>query len=91
MECKNPATTAQLSLYERMALSRDKDKVYLLSQEGNTVAEPKDIIKDPYVLEFVGLDEKAEYTESVVGGKRDEEMFIENVKEPTKVEVKIKL
>ena len=28
---------------------------------------------------------------SVVGGERDEEMFIENVKEPTKVEVKIKL
>ena len=41
------------SLYERLALSRDKDEVMRLAQEGQVVAKPTDIIKDPLVLEFV--------------------------------------
>ena len=52
------------SLYERLALSRDKDKVMVLANEGQTVKSPRDIFKSPYVLEFTGLDEHAEYSES---------------------------
>ena len=52
------------SLYERMALSRDKDAVMRLAREGNVIANPKDIVKQPTVLEFLGLEEKAEYSES---------------------------
>lgn len=52
------------SLYERLALSRDKDKVMALANEGQTVQNPRDIFKSPYVLEFTGLEERAEYSES---------------------------
>ena len=52
------------ALYERLVLSRDKKKVLELSQKGQTNREPQDIVKDPYILEFLGLDEKAIYSES---------------------------
>jgi predicted nuclease of restriction endonuclease-like (RecB) superfamily len=52
------------SLYERLALSRDKDKVMALANEGQSVKSPRDIFKSPYVLEFTGLEERAEYSES---------------------------
>ena len=52
------------SLYERIALSTDKDKIYRLALEGQTFENPQDVIKDPYVLEFLGLKELPEYSES---------------------------
>lgn len=52
------------ALYERIALSTDKDKVYRLAVEGQKVETPKDAVKDPYVLEFLGLKELPEYSES---------------------------
>ena len=52
------------ALYERLALSTDKDKVYRLALEGQKVETPKDAVKDPYVLEFLGLKELPEYSES---------------------------
>ncbi|WP_415932192.1 PDDEXK nuclease domain-containing protein [Zhenpiania hominis] len=52
------------SLYERLALSTDKEKVYRLSEEGQTVKTPSDAIKDPYVLEFLGLPELPSYSET---------------------------
>ena len=52
------------SLYERLALSRDKDGVKALAQKGQIVEKPEDMIKDPYVLEFIGLPELPQYTES---------------------------
>jgi len=52
------------SLYERLALSRDKSEVMRLSEEGNVIAKPQDIVKQPTVLEFLGLEEKAKYAES---------------------------
>ena len=52
------------SLYERLALSREKDKVMALANEGQTIKSPRDIFKSPYVLEFTGLEERAEYSES---------------------------
>lgn len=52
------------SLYERLALSKDKSDILRLSTEGNIIAKPQDIIKQPTVLEFLGIEEKAKYVES---------------------------
>ncbi len=52
------------SLYERLALSRDKDAVLRLASEGNVITKPEDIVKQPTVLEFLGLEEKTVYLES---------------------------
>ena len=52
------------SLYERLALSRDKDEVMRLSREGQTIEKPQDIIKDPVTLEFLGLKPDSVYSES---------------------------
>lgn len=52
------------SLYERLALSRDKEGVLHLATEGNVIAKPEDIIKQPTVLEFLGMEEKARYSET---------------------------
>ena len=62
------------SLYERLALSRDKDKVMELANRGQTLENPRDIFKTPYVLEFTGLEERAEYSESVL-----EQALIDNL------------
>ena len=62
------------SLYERLGLSRDKDKVMALANEGQIVKSPRDIFKSPYVLEFTGLEERAEYSESDL-----EQALIENL------------
>ena len=42
-------------LFERLALSRDKDGIMSLACEGQVMREPADMVKDPYVLEFLGL------------------------------------
>ena len=52
------------ALYERLALSRDKDEVLQLASEGAVVEKPTDAIKDPYVLEFLDLKEERSYSES---------------------------
>lgn len=41
------------SLYERLALSRDKDEVLRLASEENIITKPQDIVKQPTVLEFL--------------------------------------
>lgn len=55
-------------LYERLALSRNKDEVMRLAEEGQLVEKPSDIIKDPVVLEFIGLKSDAFYSESDLEG-----------------------
>lgn len=52
------------SLYERLALSRDKDRVMRLAQEGNVIEKPADIVKQPTVLEFLGLEESEKFSET---------------------------
>ena len=52
------------SLYERLVLSRDKEGIKELSRKGQVVTKPIDTIKEPYVLDFLGLEEKDKYTES---------------------------
>lgn len=51
-------------LYLRLSLSRDKDEIKKLSQEGQIIKNPKDLILDPYVLEFLGLPEFSNYSET---------------------------
>ena len=41
--------------YERLALSRDKKDLRQLAQKGQVVARPEDLLKEPLVLEFLGL------------------------------------
>jgi len=52
------------SLYERLALSRDKNEVMRLAREGMTVDKPRDMLKSPLVLDFLGMAEDASYSET---------------------------
>lgn len=63
-------------LYERLALSKDKEKVLELSNKGNKLRQPKDIIKDPFVLEFLDIKENTDYLESDL-----EKNILEHLKE----------
>jgi predicted nuclease of restriction endonuclease-like (RecB) superfamily len=51
-------------LFERLSLSKDKSKVKELAIQGQIVQSMDDMIKDPYILEFVGLPELSSYSES---------------------------
>ncbi|MBE7690756.1 PDDEXK nuclease domain-containing protein [Tenacibaculum piscium] len=67
--CKNNWSARQLErqinsqLYERLLLSSDKEKVLAIAKNEATIQNPTDIIKDPMVLEFLGLKQKANYYE----------------------------
>ena len=52
------------SLYERLVLSKNKEKVKELSVKGQIIEKAQDVIKDPYILEFLGLNEKSDYSEN---------------------------
>lgn len=52
------------ALYTRLSLSKNKEEILQLAEKGQIVEKPKDLIKDPYVLEFLGLSEKPNYSES---------------------------
>jgi predicted nuclease of restriction endonuclease-like (RecB) superfamily len=52
------------SLYERLALSRDKDEVMRLANEGQTIDKPSDMLKNPLVLEFLNMEESTKYSET---------------------------
>ena len=52
------------SLYERLLLSSDKDKVMELATQGQVIQKPEDIVKDPFVLEFPGFPAQAVYSET---------------------------
>jgi predicted nuclease of restriction endonuclease-like (RecB) superfamily len=52
------------SLYERLALSRDKEGIRKLARQGQIISQPQDLLKEPLVLEFLGLSEHASYSES---------------------------
>lgn len=57
------------SLYERLALSRDKDEVLRLSREGLLVSGPQDVIKNPITLEFLGLKPESAFKEKTLENK----------------------
>ena len=54
----------QSGLYERLALSRDQDGIRQLAKQAQIVSQPQDLLKEPLVLEFLGLSEQARYSES---------------------------
>lgn len=47
-------------LYERLALSKDKDKILELAQKGQVLRTGKDLVKDPFVLEFLDIKENTD-------------------------------
>ncbi len=66
------------SLFERLLLSRgdaNKEQVLALALHGNEISTPADIIRDPYVFEFLGLPEDKPVMESdlerALGGLSD--------------------
>ena len=50
-------------LYERLLLSNDKEAVLAVARNQRIPESPCVVIKDPMVLEFLGLEKKAEYYE----------------------------
>lgn len=52
------------ALYTRLSLSKNKEEILQLSEKGQIIESPKDLIKDPYILEFLGLPEKNIYSEN---------------------------
>ena len=51
-------------LYERMLLSNDKEAVMAMARKERMPEKPQEIVKDPMVLEFLGLEKKVHYYES---------------------------
>jgi len=51
-------------LFERLALSRDKEGVLALAAKGHEIHKPEDLVKDPYVLEFTGIKQHERFLES---------------------------
>ena len=63
-------------LYERLTLSADKNKILELSEKGQILKTSKDLVKDPFVLEFLDIKENTDYLESDL-----EKNIIEHLKE----------
>jgi len=62
------------ALFTRLSLTRNRGQVLRLSKEGQLLEKPEDIIKDPYILEFIGLPEKSAYSESELEQKLIEKL-----------------
>ena len=52
------------SLYERISLSKNKEQIEILSKQGEIIEKPQDVIKDPYILEFLGFPELSKYSKN---------------------------
>lgn len=63
-------------LYERLALSQNKEKVLELAEKGQIIKSGKDLVKDPFVLEFLDIKENTEYLEADL-----EKNILEHLKE----------
>lgn len=61
-------------LFERIALSKDKKDVIHLAKKGQEIEKAKDLIKEPYILEFLGIPENYRYSE-----KELEQKIIDNL------------
>lgn len=53
-------------LYQRLCLSRNKEEILQLAQKGQIIETAKDAIKDPYILEFIGLPTENTYSEATL-------------------------
>ena len=63
-------------LYERLSLSANKEKVLELAEKGHEIKISKDLVKDPFVLEFLDIKENTDYLESDL-----EKNILEHLKE----------
>ncbi len=63
-------------LYERLTLSQNKEKVLELAEKGQILKTGKDLVKDPFVLEFLDIKENTSYLESDL-----EKNILEHLKE----------
>lgn len=63
-------------LYERLALSANKEKVLELAEKGQVLKQGKDLVKDPFVLEFLDIKENTSYLETDL-----EKNILEHLKE----------
>ena len=57
------------SLYLRLAASKNKEGILELSQKGQIIQTPIDIIREPYTLDFLKIPEPYNYTEKQLEGK----------------------
>lgn len=64
------------ALFQRLALSKDKEGIFELSRKGQQAEKDSDLIKDPYVLEFLNIPEKETYSE-----RQLEQKIIENLQQ----------
>ncbi len=51
-------------LFQRLALSKNKEEILRLAKEGQKTEKPSDLLKDPYIFEFLGISEKGLKKES---------------------------
>ncbi len=63
-------------LYERLTLSANKEKILELAEKGQILESSKDLVKDPFVLEFLDIKEKTDYLETDL-----EKNILEHLKE----------
>ena len=63
-------------LYERLIISAEKEKILELSEKGQVLKSSKDLVKDPFVLEFLDIKENTNYLENDL-----EKNIIEHLKE----------
>ncbi len=63
-------------LYERLALSANKEKILELAEKGQILKSSKDLVKDPFVLEFLDIKENTDYLETDL-----EKNILEHLKE----------
>jgi len=63
-------------LFHRLAVSTDKEGVLKLANEGHEVQQPEDLLRDPFVLEFLNIPEQHQYHESEL-----EEKLINNLQQ----------
>ncbi|MBC7553602.1 MAG: DUF1016 domain-containing protein, partial [Taibaiella sp.] len=63
-------------LFHRLALSKDKEGVLKLANEGHEVQTAEDLIKEPFVLEFLQIPESHRYLETEL-----EERIIDNLQQ----------
>ncbi|QCR21649.1 YhcG family protein [Pontibacter sp. SGAir0037] len=63
-------------LFHRLALSKDKDGVLKIAEQGAEVEKAEDIVKDPYVFEFLGIPQQYHYKEGEL-----EEKLIQNLEQ----------
>jgi predicted nuclease of restriction endonuclease-like (RecB) superfamily len=63
-------------LFERLALSKDKEGVLKLANEGHIIETPDDLMKDPFILEFLNIPQQNQFLESEL-----EEKIISNLQQ----------